>query len=200
MANVKGVILNGAKYELLDAEARQLAGDAINQVETLENTVAAVETDVAVVKTDLATVAETATEAKTTATEANTLATQAEARAQEAYELAEKAEIAVGIITGAKTINSEQSSNLSEAEVIQLFGDTLANLKSGTIYLLHFYIKGTAEIKPTESILVRAISGRLNPISRQSDIINFASSTGIVTLTNTSAESVSLFIEAIKQR
>lgn len=200
MANVKGVILNGTKYELLDTEARQLAGNAINQVETLENTVTAVETDVTAIKADLPTVAETATEAKTAATEASTLATQAETRAQEAYELAEKGTPTIGIITGSKTIGAEQSSNLSEADIKNLFGDILANLKSGTIYLLHFYIKSATGIKPVESILARAISNRLNSISSQKNIINFSSSTGVVTITNTSSESIDLFIEAIKQR
>lgn len=139
MANVKGVILNGAKYELLDAEARQLAGDAINQVETLENTVAAVETDVAVVKTDLATVAETATEAKTTATEANTLATQAETRAQEAYELAEKAGSNCNFVIVGTLLESYKTYEFTDTECIALFGKTLAQMQDGDNYLIELY-------------------------------------------------------------
>lgn len=130
MANVKGVILNGTKYELLDAEARQLAGDAINQVETLENTVAAVETDVAAVKTDLATVAETAIEARTAATEANTLATQAEAVANEKTPL-----IATGYLV--RTIGAYQQLSISGDSWENLLGKPLTDLKNGDTFILH---------------------------------------------------------------
>lgn len=130
MANVKGVILNGTKYELLDAEARQLAGDAINQVETLENTVAVVETDVVAVKTDLATVAETATEAKTVATEASTLATQAEAVANEKTPL-----IANGYLV--KKVTAYGSIVISGDNWANLLGKPLTELKNGDTFILH---------------------------------------------------------------
>lgn len=159
MANVKGVILNGTKYELLDAEARQLAGDAINQVETLENTVAAVETDVAAVKTDLASVAETATEAKAAATEASTLATQAETRAQEAYELAEKASSYCTFLRLGTGIDSYKSYELTEADFIALFGKTEAQIQSGDNYLVEIYTSPQA----TENLIsVCIVKGPIN--------------------------------------
>lgn len=130
MANVKGVILNGTKYELLDSEARQLAGDAINQVETLENTVTAVETDVTAIKADLVTVAETATEAKSTATEASTLATQAEAVANEKTPL-----IANGYLV--KEIAPYGSLIIDGDNWANLLGKPLTELKSGDTFILH---------------------------------------------------------------
>ena len=91
MANVKGVILNGAKYESQDTEARALAGQAINQVETLKNKVTDLESGFTNLGETVANVNQTATTAKTTADEANSLAQQAETRAQSAYELADSA-------------------------------------------------------------------------------------------------------------
>ena len=89
MANVKGVILNGAKYESQDTEARALAGQAINQVETLKNKVTDLESGFTNLGETVANVNQTATTAKKTADEANSLAQQAETRAQSAYELAD---------------------------------------------------------------------------------------------------------------
>lgn len=74
MADVKGVILNGAKYENQDTEARTLAGQAINQVETLENSVNSLETDVTNLGQSVVDVSATATEANATATEAKATA------------------------------------------------------------------------------------------------------------------------------
>lgn len=96
MANVKGVILNGAKYESQDTEARALAGQAINQVETLKNTVTDLETGFTNLGETVANVNQTATTAKTTADEAKSLAQQAETRAQSAYELADATEHLIG--------------------------------------------------------------------------------------------------------
>lgn len=130
MANVKGVILNSTKYELLDAEARQLAGDAINQVETLENTVNTLKSEVANVTSDLATVAETATNANTAATEAKTLAEQAEAKANEKTPL-----IANGyLVTKIKAYGSVVISGDSWAN---LLGKPLADLATGDTFIFH---------------------------------------------------------------
>lgn len=96
MANVKGVILNGAKYESQDTEARALAGQAINQVETLKNRVTDLESGFTNLGETVANVNQTATTAKTTADEANSLAQQAETRAQSAYELADATEHLIG--------------------------------------------------------------------------------------------------------
>ena len=96
MANVKGVILNGAKYESQDTEARALAGQAINQVETLKNKVTDLESGFTNLGETVANVNQTATTAKTTADEANSLAQQAETRAQSAYELADAAGHLIG--------------------------------------------------------------------------------------------------------
>ena len=83
MADVKGVILNGAKYENQDTEARTLAGQAINQVETLENTVIDLESGFTNLGETVATVNQTATEAKTIANEAKTTAETAVSAATE---------------------------------------------------------------------------------------------------------------------
>lgn len=96
MANVKGVILNGAKYESQDTEARALAGQAINQVVTLKNRVTDLESGFTNLGETVANVNQTATTAKTTADEANSLAQQAETRAQSAYELADAAGHLIG--------------------------------------------------------------------------------------------------------
>ena len=96
MANVKGVILNGAKYESQDTEARALAGQAINQVETLKNRVTDLESGFTNLGETVANVNQTATTAKTTADEAKSLAQQAETRAQSAYELADATEHLIG--------------------------------------------------------------------------------------------------------
>lgn len=96
MANVKGVILNGAKYESQDTEARTLAGQAINQVETLKNKVTDLESGFTNLGETVANVNQTATTAKTTADEAKSLAQQAETRAQSAYELADATEHLIG--------------------------------------------------------------------------------------------------------
>ena len=96
MANVKGVILNGTKYESQDTEARALAGQAINQVETLKKTVTDLESGFTNLGETVANVNQTATTAKTTADEANSLAQQAETRAQSAYELADAAGHLIG--------------------------------------------------------------------------------------------------------
>lgn len=96
MANVKGVILNGAKYESQDTEARALAGQAINQVETLKNKVTDLESGFTNLGETVANVNQTATTAKTTADEAKSLAQQAETRAQSAYELADAAGHLIG--------------------------------------------------------------------------------------------------------
>lgn len=96
MANVKGIILNGAKYESQDTEARALAGQAINQVEKLKNTVTDLESGFTNLGETVANVNQTATTAKTTADEANSLAQQAETRAQSAYELADATEHLIG--------------------------------------------------------------------------------------------------------
>ena len=200
MADVKGVILNGGKYEILDAEARQLAGDAINQTEALENTVSAIETDVEAVKIDLATVTQTATEAKTAATEANSLATQAETRAQEAYELAEKAKITTGIVTSTTTIPPESFKNISENDIKQLFGDTLANIKGGPVYLLHFYGRTLNGNIPTDTFLGRIFNNSFNTISSANESVSVSSSDGIITISNLTQLALTIFIEAVMQR
>lgn len=199
MANVKGVILNGTKYELLDSEARQLAGDAINQVETLENTVAAVETDVTAIKADLVTVAETATEAKSTATEASTLATQAETRAQEAYELAEKAGKATNFLTYVKTISEESAINLTSADINDLFGSAIANIATGKRFLMRFYIKrldGTLETNVV--VLQKQVSGFRNA-AQIGDTIFISAGQSTITITNTVSQTITVLIDTSKQ-
>lgn len=96
MTNVKGVILNGAKYESQDTEARALAGQAINQVETLKNRVTDLESGFTNLGETVANVNQTATTAKTTADEAKAIAETAETRAQSAYELADATEHLIG--------------------------------------------------------------------------------------------------------
>ena len=149
MANVKGVILNGAKYESQDTEARALAGQAINQVETLKNTVTDLETGFTNLGETVANVNQTATTAKTTADEANSLAQQAETRAQSAYELADAAGHQNGILPDTVRIEPRETITLTEKQVDSLFP---------------FLAKGTAEGKTFfVNILGTDIAG--NPIT-----------------------------------
>lgn len=121
MANVRGVILNGAKYESEDTEARTLAEQAINQTETLENSVNNLETEFANLNTFVADVNQTATTAAATATAANALAQQAENRAQAAYELADSLGHQVGLLHDVIIVDENASYTLSETEENQLF-------------------------------------------------------------------------------
>lgn len=111
MANVKGVILNGAKYESQDTEARALAGQAINQVETLKNRVTDLESGFTNLGETVANVNQTATTAKTTADEAKAIAETAETRAQSAYELAD----ATGHLIGRNLIAVLGAANAADA-------------------------------------------------------------------------------------
>lgn len=120
MANVKGVILNGAKYESQDTEARTLVGQAINQVETLENTVTDLETGFTNIAETVANVNQTATIAKTTADEANTLAQQAETKAQAAYELVESAVKNVYVLPITPVVSKGDSRVLTEEQTLAL--------------------------------------------------------------------------------
>lgn len=130
MANVKGVILNGTKYELQDNEARELAGNAINAVETLENTVNTLESEVTNVTSDLATVAETATNANTAATEAKTLAEQAEAKANEKTPLIANGYLITKIAAyGSVAISGDKWANL--------LGKPLEDLTAGDTFIFH---------------------------------------------------------------
>lgn len=199
MANVKGVILNGTKYELLDAEARQLAGDAINQVETLENTVAAVEVDVAAVKTDLATVAETATQAETAAADANTLATQAETRAQESYELAEKAGKATNFLTYIKTISKESAINLTKADINDLFGSAIENIATGKRFLMRFYIKRLDGTLETNVVVLQKQASGFRIAAQIGDTIFISAGQSVISITNTLSQTITVLIDTSKQ-
>lgn len=143
MSDVKGVILNGAKYENQDTEARNLAGQAINQVETLENTVTDLESGFTNLGETVATVNQTATEAKTTANEANTLAQQAETRAQEAYELADTIGHQVGLFPGTLSIDVGSSYTLSDTEMKNLIPFFYEGKADGKCFLLEIKAYGT---------------------------------------------------------
>lgn len=143
MANVKGVILNGAKYESQDTEARTLVGQAINQVETLENTVTGLESGFANLGETVANVNQTATNAKTTADNANTLAQQAETRAQSAYELADSIGHQVGVLHDYINVPQGSSVTLSAEQENQLFPFIKEGKADGKSFLLNIWAFGT---------------------------------------------------------
>lgn len=139
MTNVKGVILNGAKYESEDSEARTLAGQAINQTETLENSVNNLETEFANLNTFVADVNQTATTAATTATAANTLAQQAENRAQAAYELADGLGHQVGLLHDTIGLDIGGSWTLTEENENQLFPFIKEGKANGKSFLINIW-------------------------------------------------------------
>lgn len=139
MANVRGVILNGAKYESEDTEARTLAGQAINQTETLENSVNNLETEFTNLNTFVADVNQTATTAATTATAANSLAQQAEARAQAAYELADGLGHQVGLLHDTIGLDVGGSWTLTEENEKQLFPFLKEGKASGKSFLMNIW-------------------------------------------------------------
>ena len=191
MANVKGVILNGTKYELLDSEARQLAGDAINQVETLENTVTAVETDVTAIKADLVTVAETATEAKSTATEASTLATQAEAVANEKTPL-----IANGYLV--KEIAPYGSLLIDGDGWTNLLGKPLTELKNGDTFILHDIDQSNRYQGKISGAVIKYNGTQMVLESPFLPTTEWTLDNGILTFKNSSTSAVTHLIYAIK--
>lgn len=161
MANVKGVILNGAKYESQDTEARALAGQAINQVETLKNTVTDLETGFTNLGETVANVNQTATTAKTTADEANSLAQQADTRAQSAYELADAAGHQNGILPTTVKINPGQTITLTEEQVGSLFPFLAKGTAEGKTFLVNILGKDNTKSPLTSWALFNVSSGTI---------------------------------------
>lgn len=161
MANVKGVILNGAKYESQDTEARALAGQAINQVETLKNTVTDLESGFTKLGETVANVNQTATTAKTTADEANSLAQQADTRAQSAYELADATGHQNGILPTTIPMNPGETITLTEEQVNSLFPFLAEGTAEGKAFLVNILGKDVTNKPITGWALFNVSSGTI---------------------------------------
>lgn len=137
MANVRGVILNGARYESEDTEARTLANQAISQADVLNNSVTTLESGFTNLNEVVAGVNQKATAAETLANQANTLANQANTLANDAYQLAEKGQSNVHSYNSLRTVGVGKSWTLSDANIQEIFGDTTVAGEEAKRYLLY---------------------------------------------------------------
>lgn len=139
MANVKGVILNGAKYESEDTEARTLADQAIGQVDILNNSVTALESGFTNLNEVVADVNQKATEAGTLANQANTLADQALTKANDAYSLANDLGHQTGLLHDTIGLDISGSWTLTEENENQLFPFIKENKANGKSFLINIW-------------------------------------------------------------
>ena len=139
MANVRGVILNGAKYESEDTEARVLANQAIGQADVLNNSVATLETGFTNLNEVVAGVNQKATAAETTATAANELAQQALTKANDAYLLADGLGHQVGLLHDTIGLDIGGSWTLTEENENQLFPFIKEGKANGKSFLINIW-------------------------------------------------------------
>lgn len=139
MANVRGVILNGAKYESEDTEARILANQAIGQADVLNNSVTALESGFTNLSEVVAGVNQKATEAGTLANQANTLADQALTKANDAYSLADGLGHQVGLLHDTIGLDIGGSWTLTEENENQLFPFIKEGKANGKSFLINIW-------------------------------------------------------------
>lgn len=139
MANVKGVILNGAKYESEDTEARTLANQAIGQTDILNNSVTALESGFIKLNEVVVDVNQKATEAGTLANQANTLADQALTKANDAYSLANGLGHQVGLLHDTIGLDIGGSWTLTEENENQLFPFIKEGKADGKSFLINIW-------------------------------------------------------------
>lgn len=139
MANVKGVILNGAKYESEDTEARTLVNQTIGQVDVLNNSVATLETGFTNLNEVVAGVNQKATAAETTATAANEIAQQALTKANDAYSLADNLGHQVGLLHDTIGLDIGGRWTLTEENENQLFPFIKENKVNGKSFLINIW-------------------------------------------------------------
>lgn len=139
MANVRGVILNGAKYESEDTEARTLANQAISQADVLNNSVTTLETGFTNLNEVVTGVNQKATEAGTLANQANALADQALTKANDAYSLADNLGHQVGLLHDTIGLDIGGSWTLTEENKNQLFPFIKEGKANGKSFLINIW-------------------------------------------------------------
>ena len=139
MANVRGVILNGAKYESEDTEARILANQAIGQTDVLNNSVTNLESEFTNLNEVVAGVNQKVTGVETLANQANTLANQANTLANDAYSLADGLGHQVGLLHDTIGLDIGGDWIFTEENENQLFPFIKENKANGKSFLINIW-------------------------------------------------------------